>query len=69
VCVCVCVLGGGGRNAFTVLVGKLEGKRHLEDLGTGGKIILKWILKKWNGRMWTESAEVRTNGRMLWTRY
>jgi len=50
-------------------VGKLEGKRHLEDLGTGGKIILKWILKKWNGRMWTESAEVRTNGRMLWTRY
>jgi hypothetical protein len=29
-----------------VLVGKLEGKRHLEGLGIGGRIILKWTLKK-----------------------
>jgi hypothetical protein len=29
-----------------MLVGKPEGKDNLENLGTVGKIILKWILKK-----------------------
>ena len=28
------------------LVGKAEGRVHLEDAGGGGRIILKWILKK-----------------------
>jgi hypothetical protein len=27
-----------------MLVGKPEGRNHLEDLGTDGKIILEWIL-------------------------
>jgi hypothetical protein len=31
------------RNAYSVLVGKSEGKRPLEDLDTNGKIILEWI--------------------------
>jgi hypothetical protein len=30
-------------------VGKPEGKRHLKDPGIDGKIILKWILRKWDG--------------------
>jgi hypothetical protein len=34
------------RNAYRVLVGKLEGKRPLEELGIDGNIILKWILQR-----------------------
>jgi len=29
--------------------GDLREKDHLEDLGRGGRVILKWIFKKWDG--------------------
>jgi hypothetical protein len=35
---------GEMRNAYDILVGKPEGKRHSEYLGVGEKIILEWIL-------------------------
>jgi hypothetical protein len=38
--------GGEQRSAYSVLVGKPEGKDHLEVLGVGGRIILKRIFKK-----------------------
>ena len=33
--------------AYRVLVGDLRDRDHLEDLGIDGRIILKWIFKKW----------------------
>jgi hypothetical protein len=32
---------------------------HFEYLGLYGRIILKWIFKKWVGKAWTELAEDR----------
>jgi hypothetical protein len=29
--------------------GKLREEVHLEDVDIDGKVIMKWILKKWNG--------------------
>jgi hypothetical protein len=47
---------GGMKRAYKILVRK--GRDHLRDLGTVGKIILKWILNKW-GVKWTETAQDR----------
>jgi hypothetical protein len=40
---------GKGRGAYRNLVGRTEGRNHLEDPGVDGRIILKWIFKKWDG--------------------
>jgi hypothetical protein len=29
--------------------GKLRVRDHFEDIGIGGRIILKWIFKRWDG--------------------
>jgi hypothetical protein len=41
------------RNVYSILVGKTEEKRHLQDPGVGEIMTLKLILKKQDGRMWT----------------
>jgi len=40
-------------------VGNLRERDHLEDLGTDGRIILKWICRKWDVRAWTGSVWLR----------
>jgi hypothetical protein len=47
-----CSTNGEKRNAYKLLVGKPEGKSHQEDQDVGGRIILGWILERWDGVMW-----------------
>jgi hypothetical protein len=41
------------RNAYKILVGNPEGKRPLQRPRHRLEIILKWILSKYVGRMWS----------------
>jgi len=50
---------GEGRGVYRVLVGKLEGKSHLGDPGVEGRIILRWIFRKWYLGVWTGSSWLR----------
>jgi len=47
---------GNSRGVYRVLMGKSEGKRHLEDSGLDGRIILRWIFWKWDVGAWTGSS-------------
>jgi len=38
---------GKGRAVCRVLVGKPKGKRPLEVPGLEGRVILRWIFRKW----------------------
>jgi hypothetical protein len=40
---------GDRRSAYSFMVGRPDGKRELEYLELDGRVILKWILKKWRG--------------------
>jgi len=59
---------GERRGVYRALVGKLEGKSHLEDPGIDGRIILKWIFRMWDGKggwkglIW---LKIGTGGRSL----
>jgi hypothetical protein len=44
---------GERRNACRVLAGKPEGKIPVEHPDVGGRIVLKWILEKQDGVVWT----------------
>jgi hypothetical protein len=44
-------------------------REHREDLDVGGRIILRCMLEKWDGVMWTGLIWLRigTSGGLLWT--
>jgi hypothetical protein len=58
---------GEKRNAYRILLGKPEGKRSQLDLDIGERIILKWILEKKDGMVWTVLIWLRigTGGGLL----
>ena len=47
---------GKGRVLYRVLVGKPEERDHLEEPGIDGRIILRWIFRKWDVGVWTGSS-------------
>jgi len=50
---------GESRRLHRVLVGDLTERDHLEDPGVDGRIILRWIFRKWDVRAWTGSMWLR----------
>jgi hypothetical protein len=50
---------GESTGVCRVLVGKPEGKSHLEDPGIDGRIILRWIFRTSDVRAWTGSIWFR----------
>ena len=48
-----------GRGVHKVLVEKPDSKRSLGDQDVDGRIILRWILRKWEGVVGTEWSWLR----------
>ena len=46
-------LGREKKNIYRILVGNLNERDNLEEVGIDGRITLKWISKKFDGRAGT----------------
>jgi len=55
-----CSAYGGRREAYTGLWwGYLRERGHMGDPGVDGRIILRWIFRKWDVGVWTGSSWLR----------
>jgi len=63
----VCSAYGERRGVYRVLVGNLRERDRLGDPGVDGRIILRWIFRKWDVGVWTGSSWIRigTGGGLL----
>ena len=48
-----------GRVVYRVWWGNLRVRDHVGDLGVDGRIILRWIFRKWDVGVWTGSSWLR----------
>ena len=51
--------GGGERRVQGFLGGNLRERDHWGDPGADGRIILRWIFRKWDVGVWTGSSWLR----------
>ena len=54
-----CSAYGERKGVYRILVGKPEGKNHMGDPGLDGRLILRWIFRKWESGVWTGSMWLR----------
>jgi len=50
---------GARIGVYSVLLGKPEGRDHFGDPGVNGRVILRWIFRKWDEGVWTGSSWLR----------
>jgi hypothetical protein len=55
-----CSTYGESRVLYRVRMGRPEKRDSLEDPGIDGRIILRWIFKKWDVGAWNEVMLLRT---------
>jgi len=56
---------GTRRGTYRVLVGNLRERNHMKDPSVDGRIILRWIFRKWDVGAWTGLIWLRIGGRLL----
>jgi len=57
-----CSAYGERRGVYRVWWGNMKERNHWENPGVDGRIILRWIFRKWNVGIWTGSSWLR-----IWT--